>query len=547
MTNTSTATEPLLALVVDDDPSVRRLCAAILQKEGWRSCEADDGAGALEMVAAQSPDVIIMDVKMPGMDGLEATRWLRQQVATEDIPVIMLSGMSDRGDIASGIEAGADEYLPKPLCPDEFTMRLRLVGRLRRAWRELRQSNETLGEQTRSLGVLLDLSCVLSRTENLTTIIQHTADHCAMLTFCRQVLVCLPDEQGGQLRVAGAFGIDNARCAGEAAAPDGCLVSGFQAARPIILNQIDEAHDWDGASDRHLIRRLPAAVVPLRAEGRPVGVLAVFDRPDGRPFAPREIEYLSLLCNQAASSIDNVMSRRARDAAHEFVVIALAKLAEHRDDDTGRHLDRVTTYCSLLAEELRTQPEYAEVIDAAFIQNIRLAAPLHDIGKVAIPDAILLRPGKLNEDEMAVMQTHVIAGVETIRSVLARAPAAGFLAMAEEMIHGHHEWWNGEGYPNRIRGTEIPLSARILAIADVYDALTTKRVYKNAIPHDRSVEIIVEHAGTQFDPQVVAAFLRCTPVFKRLAEDLNDDRALPRTAPPKTAAPLHGPCQTVAG
>jgi len=520
-TDLSTASTSLLALVVDDDPTIRRLCTTILHQEGWRSCEAQDGETALRLVVNQAPDVIIMDVQMPGMGGLEATRRLRQEAATSDIPIIMLSAMADRGDMARGLAAGADEYLPKPLRRDEFVMRLRLVGRLRRACHELRRSNQALNEQSRSLGVLLDLSCVLSRTERLDDIIKHALHHSALLTFCRRVVIFLPDQEGARLRIAGALGVETALSdRGEVSGPGSLFAAAFDASAPILLNTPDDWQAWAKATDRDWVTPYPAVIVPLRAEGRPVGVLAAFDRPDGRPFAAREVGYLSLLCNQAASSIDNVRSRAARDQAHEFVVVALAKLAEHRDDDTGRHLDRVTNFCIKLAEELQRLPHYAEIIDENFLHHIRLAAPLHDIGKVAIPDAILLKPGQLTDDEMKIMQTHVIAGVETIRSVLAQAPYAGFLTMAEEMIHGHHEWWNGRGYPNGIRGEEIPLSARILAVADVYDALTTKRVYKEAIPHDQAVAIIVGHAGTQFDPQVVAAFVRCEADLRRMAEEM---------------------------
>ncbi len=539
-TELRTVTPSLLALVVDDDPAVRRLCTAILHREGWRTCEAQDGETAVQLVTTQAPDVIIMDVQMPGMGGLEATRRLRQEAASSDIPIIMLSAMADRGDIARGLEAGADEYLRKPLRRDEFIMRLRLVGRLRRAWRELRHSNETLNEQTRSLGVLLDLSCVLSRTEHLDHIITHTIHHCALLTFCRRVVILLPDQEHARLKIAGTLGVEGASSDPEEIfGADTLLGAALDAAAPILLNTPHDWQAWAWAADRDRVSPYPAAIVPLRAEGRPVGVLAAFDRPDGRPFTAREIKYLSLLCNQAASSIDNVRSRAARDQAHEFVVIALAKLAEHRDDDTGRHLDRVTTFCTKLAEELRTLPEYAETIDKDFLRNIRLAAPLHDIGKVAIPDAILLKPGQLTDDEMKIMQTHVIAGVETIRSVRAQAPHTGFLTMAEEMIHGHHEWWNGRGYPDGLCGTDIPLSARILAVADVYDALTTKRVYKEAIPHDQAVDIIVRHAGTQFDPQVVAAFVRCASDIRRLAESLGAAAQSKTASPPRVkGAPI---------
>jgi len=209
-------------------------------------------------------------------------------------------------------------------------------------------------------------------------------------------------------------------------------------------------------------------------------------------------------------------------------MVALAKLAEYRDNDTGRHLDRVTRFCLVLAEALRERDAYRKLIDAQFLYNLERSVPLHDIGKVAIPDEILLFPGRLNDEQMAVMRTHTDTGANTIQALIARAPGVSFLEMATDIARYHHERYDGKGYPTGLKAEAIPLAARITAVADVYDALTTRRVYKEAFSHAKAVEIIREGSGTQFDPAVVEAFLNRQATFAKLAETMADEQP-PRT------------------
>jgi len=248
-----------------------------------------------------------------------------------------------------------------------------------------------------------------------------------------------------------------------------------------------------------------------------------------------------LVCNIAASAITNVASRQARDDAYDSIVVALGTLAEYRDSDTGKHLQRVTEFSLILAEDLRAAEGLGGQIDEQFLEDLRRAVPLHDIGKVATPDSILMKAGRLTAEEMEVMRVHAERGAETIRSVLERAPEVQFLEIAEQIARSHHEWYDGAGYPAGLAGDDIPLAARIAALADVYDALTTKRIYKEAMPHEAAVAIIRQASGTQFDPAVVQAFLRHEDAFVALAANLSDD-AQPdgggRVSPPlEVAAP----------
>lgn len=204
----------------------------------------------------------------------------------------------------------------------------------------------------------------------------------------------------------------------------------------------------------------------------------------------------------------------------------IARLAESRDEDTGRHLERTREYCRLLAVEV----ENAGVeLDRGFADTIYNASPLHDIGKIAIPDGVLCKPGKLTDHEFEVMKSHTVRGAETLQQVVNQFPKNPFLTMVHDIVRSHHEKWDGTGYPDGLSGDAIPLSARIMAIADVYDALTSKRPYKEPFPHDRSREIIREGAGTHFDPALVQAFLAIEDQIERVRDTLGDDDATHET------------------
>jgi putative two-component system response regulator len=207
----------------------------------------------------------------------------------------------------------------------------------------------------------------------------------------------------------------------------------------------------------------------------------------------------------------------------ELLIFTLAKLAESRDSDTGAHLDRVRTYSRIIAEQLSRNPKYRDQINAEFVRLIYLTSPLHDIGKVAVPDHVLLKPGPLTEDEFEVMKTHTTRGAETLDAALKQYPSARFLRMARDIAASHHEWYDGSGYPRGLAGTAIPLAGRIVALADAYDALTSKRVYKDAFSHARAKATVIKDRGTHFDPDVVDAFLANEDNFIAVRQALSDE------------------------
>ena len=209
----------------------------------------------------------------------------------------------------------------------------------------------------------------------------------------------------------------------------------------------------------------------------------------------------------------------------DLTIFALAKLAESRDPETGAHLERVRSYCRCLAKRLRLVPKFSGIVNDRFVQLIYDTSPLHDIGKVNVPDRVLLKPGKLTPSEFDVMKTHAQRGAETLEAAIAGYPQAAFLQMARDIALTHHEKYDGTGYPYGLAGDQIPLCGRIMAVADVYDALRSKRVYKPAFSHEVAKAIILEGSGKHFDPDVVDAFAACESEFVAIGDRFADDDA----------------------
>ena len=212
--------------------------------------------------------------------------------------------------------------------------------------------------------------------------------------------------------------------------------------------------------------------------------------------------------------------------AQQTTILSMTALVETRDNETGGHILRTQHYVRTLAEQLATLRKYKDILDQATIDLLFNSAPLHDIGKVGVADSILLHPGKLSPDEYALMQKHAIYGYETLRkaqSLLRKEHNPSFLRIAGEIAYTHHEKWDGSGYPQGLKGEEIPLAGRMMALADVYDALTTARRYKPAHSHQQAVQIIWESSGSHFDPEVVQAFLAVEESFRKISRRFTDE------------------------
>ncbi len=209
-------------------------------------------------------------------------------------------------------------------------------------------------------------------------------------------------------------------------------------------------------------------------------------------------------------------------ASHLATVVAMADLAEYKDEDTGGHVLRIKALTEGIAQRLAEDKRYAEQIDASFLELVGTASILHDIGKIGIPDKILQKPGRLERDEMEIMRNHALLGENLLSKLGQMVEGPSFMSIGARIAGGHHEKWDGSGYPRGLRGEEIPLEARIVAVADVYDALTSKRTYKEAWPKDQALETIRQDAGRHFDPAIVEAFAL---VLEQIAKSRLKDEA----------------------
>ena len=258
--------------------------------------------------------------------------------------------------------------------------------------------------------------------------------------------------------------------------------------------------------------------------GFDVGAVDYIVKPISPPIVLARIQ-THLFLNDQRRFLEYQVEQRTREIAliQDVTIFALASLAETRDNETGNHIRRTQGYVRLLAEKLREKPKYTSMLTPMVIEMLYKSAPLHDIGKVGIPDRILLKPGPLSRDEYEVMKTHAQLGANALieaEKLIGRKN--NFLQYAREIAMWHHEHWDGSGYPDGLKGENIPLSARLMAIADVYDALISERVYKGAIDHNVAIEIIISGRGTHFDPDMIDAFISISDQFQRVAEQYND-------------------------
>jgi putative two-component system response regulator len=226
---------------------------------------------------------------------------------------------------------------------------------------------------------------------------------------------------------------------------------------------------------------------------------------------------------------NEILEQRVKERTEELMqtkdvaIYCMASLAETRDYETGRHILRTQNYIRVLAEHLKHHPKYADYLQSEeTIDMLCKTSALHDIGKVGIPDRILLKPGKLDPDEWLQMQKHAQYGHDALLRAEQELGSTDFLQLAREIAYTHHERWDGSGYPQGLKGEDIPISGRLMAMADIYDALITKRVYKEAFSHLEAVEIVKDSAGTHFDPEMVAAFLQLQDRFLEIASQYRD-------------------------
>lgn len=467
-------------LLVEDVDDVRTSVARMLARR-YDVVTASGGHEAIATFEREGPfPVVLSDYSMPGMDGLALLREVHHH--SPETVGILLTGLPGADvAVAACHETGVYRFLSKP-CGFET-----MVQAIDEA---IAHHDELESEGIDSERLLFAKESL----ENFTDLLEKRID-----------------QQSTALKRLHAFAVE--LCAAQSLRDIASIAA--HAAHEVLGGRGVHVQVWDAEASGSAIAcsagpemssRMREA--PLQTKDGLIGEISVdLAGPRGQRLTDADLSLLASIASSTAVAAHNEFRRRERDHAQHATILALARLAEQRDNETGKHLERVAAYCTLVAEGLRKDGAYSALITDEWIQDLERSSALHDIGKVGIPDSILLKPGKLTPEEWEIMKTHAEIGAQTLDHVIDQFGNQGFLTMGRDIAWCHHEKWDGSGYPRSLTGTSIPLSARILALADVYDALTTVRPYKQAWPHSEALDWIRERSGTHFDPDVVETFV----------------------------------------
>jgi len=515
-------------LIVEDEAELRFILTENLRAAGYCVLEQSDGQQGVDCALQQQPDVIIMDVGLPAMDGIAATRILKANIQTAHIPVIMLTAHAGSEDVIRGLEAGAQEYLPKPFDISELMVRVRSVHRMSNLQKDLDRHNTYLEAevdiQTSRLRNLYEYMRDLNLADSRDRILDLIIACVSHTTGAARISLFLLEEKKERLICARAIGLESAMLQPIPISEMGDITRKvFQSGKMLAVNTYGghENTDSEYASDSFV--STPIITTSLQTHDGIIGILNATEKKDGASFQEDEIQCVQSIADAAAIALDNLVRRQRLEQSVRVLLNTVGHLAEYRDEETAHHIERVSVFARILAEELQQEGPYASEVTDDFIEMIVQAAPLHDIGKVGIADGILTKPGRLTEEEFNIMKMHTEIGRRVLSQAIDPNHQVPLLQMCINIVYGHHEKWNGQGYPRRIIGEQNPLSARIISLVDAYDAMCSRRRYKSAISHEEAIVQIKEESGKHFDPAIVEAFLRCQDRFERVQMNRNEE------------------------
>ncbi len=493
------AAVPWRILIVDDDRqvhSVTRLVLADMAYQGRPVAFTSVYSGAEAMtVLSEQPDiaVVFLDVVMETDDaGLRVARYIRETLNNQAIRIILRTGQPGHAPERQIIDQyEINDYKAK----GELTAD-KLYTTAATALRSYRYIT-ALETSRRGLEKIIDASASLFKEPSMARFIEGVVMQLrSLIPGTRGLLLCTSATRAAPDPTApphfqvvageGAFEKCQGRRIEDALSPD-------------ICREILEAHQT--RSNRYLADR---CVIMFWSQECAASAVYLAGHP---PLEAIDRQLLEIFCSKIALGFDNVYLHEELLATQRATVHALGKLAEYKDEITGNHVQRVGLMSRRIAERLRVNGNYVDILSDDYIEQIELAAMLHDVGKVAVPDAILQKPGPLDPEQRSTMQRHASVGGAILMDAARRVDRPTYLSMGAEIAQGHHERFDGKGYPQGLGGQDIPLSGRITAVADIYDALIHERQYKPAWPKEKALALIREENGRHFDPTVVEAFL----------------------------------------
>ncbi|OQW77555.1 MAG: hypothetical protein BVN35_05395 [Proteobacteria bacterium ST_bin11] len=493
---------------------------------------AQGGEAALALMAESAPfAVVVSDYNMPVMDGIAFLNQIYNLYP--QTVLMMLTGRAELNIAVNALhDAHISRFLNKP-CPKEVLVetlndgleqyRLRMSEHILQA--QLQQTNQQLNALNNHLEELVAQKTLALRLQyqyvaNMTQlrssreIIDALIDSVAQLTQLDAISLWLSPQQDGKFSCHYPRHLE----ANTFSVPEDVEAITY---KTIKLRQVWRRGDTKpNAFDQSLFAGQPLFSVPLVGNNGVLGLLNLAG--EDINLVDQAQEAMIGIADVTATALQSHWHREAFEEAQDAIITALAKLSEYRDPETGAHLLRLKKYCGIVCGFLAETEKYRSQISPMFTEDLVRSSPLHDIGKVGIPDAILKKPGKLSPEEFEIMKTHAQIGGDTLRAVYEQYPSQSFIKCGMDIAYCHHEKWNGQGYPKGLAGDAIPLSARILALVDVYDALTSRRVYKAPFPREKATGIITEGSGNHFDPDIVTAFLANEDAFYEIAEQFAD-------------------------
>lgn len=520
--------KPSRILIVDDEPLIRKIIVKYLSDKNYITETATDGAGALENLAKEEYDLVLTDLRMPKMGGTELLQIMSQKYPS--IPKIILTGYGTTEDIILALKTGAYDFLTKPIT--DFTILEHSIERALERKRLNDDKNRYIA-QLQQINEIISMLNVGKSTEDIFNLLNVSLKK--IIPFNRLALATI--QKDDEIISTKLIASDRNVLLGEGQEYniiDTSLKNIMQNKEALNIPSLDDylkIHPNSRTASLLVKEGMESSlVIPLIVNNNLRGFL-MFASVQKEAFTDEHINFLQSIVGQISLSIqrgelmyeieqhtknlEGLVELRSRQIlkTQKTTVFALSKLAETRDPETGDHLERIRNYSVHLAQILKYtgHPE----ITNQYLRDLYDSSILHDIGKVGIPDGVLLKDGILTKSEFELMKTHTTIGYEALKSASRDLGTDLFLNMAMDVTLYHHERWDGKGYPRGLKGEEIPLSARIVSIADIYDALNSKRPYKEAFTHEKAVEIMKEESY-RFDPDLFKIFLDNVEEFEKI-------------------------------